>query len=161
LGELAPLSGKCKVRGTISYASQVPWLFSGGTIRQNIVYGLDFNAQRYEKVVTVTSLDVDISRFTLGDQTVVGENGINLSGGQKARINLARCLYVEADVYLLDDPLSAVDTYVGHRIFQTAIREFLDGKIRILVTHHSKFLQFVDNILLMEKESIFHFFSRL
>ena len=89
--------------------------------------------------------------MTYGDETAVGEKGVTLSGGQKARIGLARCLYVEADIYLLDDPLSAVDTHVGHHIFEKAIKKFLAGKICILVTHQLQYLERVDQILVLEK----------
>ena len=110
MNELCPLSGSCRVAGKIAYASQEPWVFSG-TVRQNILCGLDYNVKHYKKVVKVCALEKDFSLFPDGDRTAVGERGVSLSGGQKARINLARALYIDADIYLLDDPLSAVDTH--------------------------------------------------
>lgn len=151
MGELRPLSGQCRVTGKIAYAPQVPWLFSDGNIRQNILCGLDYDAERYKRVLKATALETDLAQLTHGDQTIVGERGVTLSGGQKTRIGLARCLYVDADIYLLDDPLSAVDTRVGHHIFEEAINKFLSGKLRILVTHQLQYLKKVDQILVFEK----------
>lgn len=145
----AYISGSCKVVGKIAYAPQESWIFSG-TIRQNILCGLDYDAQRYKAVVQAAALGKDFSLFPSGDETPVGERGVQLSGGQKARINLARCLYVDADVYLLDDPLSAVDTHVGRHLFDQAIKDFLSQKIRILVTHQLQYLKDVDQILVLK-----------
>ena len=151
LGELKPQSGKCEVFGNIAYASQVPWLFSDATIQQNILCGLDYDAARYKKVIEVTALGTDLILLKHGDQTIIGENGITLSGGQKARISLARCIYVETDVYLLDDPFSAVDSDVGRHIIDFAIHEFLSGKLCIFVTHQLQYLKNVTNILVLHK----------
>ena len=97
------------------------------------------------------ALEKDFTLFPNGDQTAVGDKGISLSGGQKARLNLARALYIDADIYLLDDPLSAVDTHVGRHLFDRAINEFLRDKIRILVTHQLQYLQEVDQILVLKE----------
>jgi len=150
LDELKPQIGKCEVRGTIAYASQSPWLFSDGTIQQNILCGLDYDAQRYKKVIEATALEKDLNLLPHGDQTIVGEKGSTLSGGQKARISLARCIYIEADIYLFDDPFSAVDSDVGSHIKEHVIHQFLRGKIRLFVTHQLKYLQNVDQIFLIE-----------
>lgn len=150
LGELKPMIGVTKVQGRLAYAPQEPWIFSG-TVRQNILCGLIFNVFRYSQVVKAAALESDLSTFPRGDETQVGEKGISISGGQKARIGLARCLYVEADIYLLDDPLSAVDAHVGRHIFDNAINGFLKGKIRVLVTHQLQYLKNVDQILLLER----------
>lgn len=107
LGEITLTEGKVKVNGVMSYASQEAWVF-GSTIRQNILFGQSYDRPRYQKVVKACALQKDFQQFPQGDQTVVGERGSSLSGGQKARINLARTLYRQADIYLLDDPLSAV-----------------------------------------------------
>lgn len=107
LGELKLLHGSTEVKGSISYADQDAWVF-GASVRQNIIFGQKFERQRYQKVVKVCALQKDFKQFPQGDQTIVGERGSSLSGGQKARINLARAVYRQADVYLLDDPLSAV-----------------------------------------------------
>jgi len=139
LNELPPISGTVKVNGKVSYASQEPWVFSA-TIRDNITFGVKFNRTNYNKVVQACALDKasihyslcfpphymvlcfttllqDIDKFENGDLTLVGDRGVTLSGGQKARINLARAVYRDADIYLLDDPLSAVDAAVGTSIF--------------------------------------------
>lgn len=110
LGEISLTEGQIKVNGGVSYASQEAWVF-GATVRQNILFGQPFERQRYQKVVKACALVRDFKQFTQGDQTIVGERGSSLSGGQKARINLARALYRQSDIYLLDDPLSAVGDY--------------------------------------------------
>lgn len=115
LGEINLLQGSVRVKGGISYASQEAWVF-GASVRQNILFGLDYDKQRYQKVVKVCALQKDFKQFPQGDQTVVGERGSSLSGGQKARINLARSVYRQADIYLLDDPLSAVRTQLNFKI---------------------------------------------
>ena len=148
LGELAPLEGSCRTTGKIAYASQEPWIFAG-TICQNILCGLDYDEERYDQVIRASALQWDLHLLPQGDATTVGERGVQLSGGQKARVNLARCLYVEADVYLMDDPLSAVDAHVGRHLFDQAINGFLRNKIRILVTHQLQYLKDVDQILLL------------
>ena len=150
LGELPLSTGNIKVSGKIAYASQDPWI-SSGTIRGNILCGLDYNSKRYQKVIETAALDRDLGVFPQGDQTEVGEKGATLSGGQKARISLARCLYVDADVYLLDDPLSAVDSQVGRHLFDQAINGFLRDKTRILVTHQVHYLNQVDDIVVLQE----------
>ena len=102
LGELPLESGSIKVNGNVSYASQEPWLFSG-TVRQNILFGLPMDRERYKQVVKTCALERDFHLFADGDKTIVGERGVSLSGGQKARISLARAVYRRAEVYLLDD----------------------------------------------------------
>lgn len=149
LQELPLKDGILKVSGKISYASQEPWLFAG-TIRQNILFGLPMDKQRYRTVVKTCALERDFSLFPYGDKTAVGDRGVSLSGGQRARINLARAVYKEADIYLLDDPLSAVDTHVGKQLFQECITGFLKFKIVILVTHQIQHLEKVNNILYLD-----------
>lgn len=95
------------------------------------------------------SLERDLEILPNGDQTIIGERGINLSGGQKARVNLARAIYKEADIYLLDDPLSAVDAHVGKNIFENCIQGYLADKICVLVTHQLQYLKAIENIVLM------------
>nr|XP_023015460.1 probable multidrug resistance-associated protein lethal(2)03659 [Leptinotarsa decemlineata] len=149
LKELPVKSGKLKILGKISYASQDPWLFAA-SVRQNILFGEEFDQERYERVVDVCALSSDFDLLPYGDKTLVGEKGKTLSGGQKARINLARCIYRLADIYLLDDPLSAVDANVGKHLYERCIREFLANKICVLVTHQLQYLKEVDNIIIME-----------
>lgn len=148
LGEVGIDQGEALVHGKVSYASQEPWVFEG-TIRDNIVFVEDYNERRYKKVIKACALERDLELLPRGDLTVVGERGVSLSGGQKARVNLARAVYRKADIYLLDDPLSAVDTHVGKHIFERCIRDFLSNKIRILVTHQVQYLFDVEHLLLM------------
>ena len=117
LQELPLVSGKIEVEGTLSYASQDAWSFND-SVRNNILFGMEFDDKRYQKVVEVCALQRDLKLMPFGDRTLVGEKGVSLSGGQKARINLARAVYRNADICLLDDPLSAVDTAVAEHIFE-------------------------------------------
>lgn len=149
LQELPLVSGTLQINGEISYASQEPWLFAG-TIRQNILFGLPMEKQRYNTVVKKCALERDLSLLPYGDKTLIGDRGISLSGGQRARINLARAVYKQADIYLLDDPLSAVDTHVGKELFKQCITGYLKNKIVILVTHQIQHLQDVHRILYLE-----------
>ncbi|PSN41132.1 Multidrug resistance-associated protein 4 [Blattella germanica] len=153
LGELPLSNGSLSVGGDIAYSSQEPWLFVG-TVRQNILFGLPFNAERYKEVIRVCALKRDLELFPHGDKTIVGERGVSLSGGQRARINLARAVYRSADVYLLDDPLSAVDTHVGKHLFEDCISSFLTNKTRILVTHQLQYLRDADHIVILNNGKI-------
>lgn len=153
LGELAPRSGHYRVKGKLAYAPQEAFVFPA-TVRENILCGLAYDEERYNQVVEACALRRDIASFPGGDETFVGERGICLSGGQKARVNLARALYVEADIYLLDDPLSAVDSKVGRHLFEKAIRGFLRDKIRILVTHQTQYAEEADKVLALNEVKI-------
>ncbi|XP_053685764.1 probable multidrug resistance-associated protein lethal(2)03659 [Sabethes cyaneus] len=148
LGELELDDGRLEISGDISYASQEPWLFEG-SVRNNIVFIEDFNEKRYREVVKVCALEKDFQLLSQGDETIVGERGISLSGGQRARISLARAVYRKADIYLLDDPLSAVDTHVGSHIFEQCIQNYLKDKVCVLVTHQLQYLKDVEHIVLM------------
>ncbi|XP_034942268.1 probable multidrug resistance-associated protein lethal(2)03659 isoform X2 [Chelonus insularis] len=152
LGELPLAEGSIEVRGGLSYAAQEAWVF-GSTVRQNIIFGQPYDRQRYQKVVKVCALLSDFKQFPQGDQTIVGERGSSLSGGQKARINLARAVYRQADLYILDDPLSAVDTHVGKHLFEECLERYLSGKTRILATHQLQYIKDVDGIILLEHGS--------
>lgn len=156
LGELKHTAGKIQIGGKISYASQEPWLFSA-SVRKNILFGEKFDEKRYQKVVTVCELEKDFKQFPVGDKTIIGERGVSLSGGQRARINLARCIYRKVDIYLLDDPLSAVDTHVGKALFNNCINGFLRDKTCILVTHQLHFLQQMPLIIVLSKVSCSEF----
>ncbi|MBA0840427.1 hypothetical protein Goarm_003011, partial [Gossypium armourianum] len=116
LGEIPKLSGTVSVFGSIAYVSQVSWIQSG-TIRNNILYGNPMDADKYDKAIKACALDKDINCFDHGDLTEIGQRGINMSGGQKQRIQLARAVYNDADVYLLDDPFSAVDAHTASVLF--------------------------------------------
>ncbi|XP_026807199.1 probable multidrug resistance-associated protein lethal(2)03659 isoform X1 [Rhopalosiphum maidis] len=153
LRELPLSEGNISVRGVVSYASQEPWLFAG-SVQQNILFGLPMDKERYRKVIKVCALKTDFEQFPYGDRTIVGERGVSLSGGQRARINLARAIYKPADIYLLDDPLSAVDTHVGKHLFEICIKGYLKEKTCILITHQLQYLTKVDQIVLMENANI-------
>lgn len=120
-----------------------------GTIRQNILVGQQMDLERYYRVLRATDLEEDLEKFPLGDLSIIGEGGTSLSGGQKARVNLARCLYIDADIYLLDDPLSAVDVHVGVHIFENAVK-VLQGKICVFVTQQLPSIEETDNILILK-----------
>lgn len=157
LGELVPSSGTIRRSGEVSYASQEPWLFVG-SVRENILFGQPYIRERYREVVRVCALEKDFQLFPYGDKTLVGERGVSLSGGQRARINLARAVYRTAEIYLLDDPLSAVDTHVSKHLFQECITEYLGKKTRILVTHQLQFLNRADYIIVVDDVSITYLF---
>ncbi|XP_076291879.1 putative multidrug resistance-associated protein lethal(2)03659 isoform X2 [Lasioglossum baleicum] len=149
LKELPVNSGTAQINGKIAYASQEPWLFAG-SVRQNILFGKKMDSFRYDRVVKVCQLKRDFSLLPYGDKTIVGERGISLSGGQRARINLARAVYAQADLYLFDDPLSAVDAHVGKHMFEECIERYLRGTTRVLVTHQLQYLRNVDRIIVLK-----------
>uniref|UniRef100_A0A669C2N7 Multidrug resistance-associated protein 4 n=1 Tax=Oreochromis niloticus TaxID=8128 RepID=A0A669C2N7_ORENI len=150
LGELPYDTGTLKIKGQLTYASQQPWVFPG-TIRSNILFGRELNPKKYERVLRVCALKKDLEMFRDGDLTLIGDRGATLSGGQKARVNLARAVYEDADIYLLDDPLSAVDAEVGKHLFDKCICGLLKNKCRILVTHQLQHLRDVDQILVLKE----------
>uniref|UniRef100_A0A8C8HSL0 Multidrug resistance-associated protein 4 n=1 Tax=Oncorhynchus tshawytscha TaxID=74940 RepID=A0A8C8HSL0_ONCTS len=150
LGELPHDKGVLRVKGQLTYASQQPWVFPG-TIRSNILFGKELHPQKYEKVLRACALQRDMELLPDGDLTVIGDRGATLSGGQKARVNLARAVYQDADIYLLDDPLSAVDAEVGRHLFEQCICGILKNKPRILVTHQLQYLQAANQILVLKE----------
>ncbi|KAL7292212.1 hypothetical protein TKK_0014165 [Trichogramma kaykai] len=156
LGEINLVEGSIDVTGKVSYVPQDAWIF-GASVRQNILFGQEFDAKRYKKVIKSCSLSKDFEQFPEGDHTIVGERGSSLSGGQRARINLARSVYREADVYLFDDPLSAVDAHVGKHLFEECISRHLKGKTRILATHQLQFVKDVDGIILLDQGRIAYY----
>ncbi|XP_072387987.1 ATP-binding cassette sub-family C member 4-like isoform X2 [Diabrotica undecimpunctata] len=149
LKEVTVFQGLVQVNGTISYSPQEPWLFEG-SVKQNILFGEPYDPDKYENIIHVCALQRDITLFPSGDETLIEEGGSNLSGGQKARINLARAIYKDADVYLLDDPLSAVDAIVGQQLFNNCICGYLQKKCVVLVTHQVHYLHSTDYIYLIE-----------
>lgn len=120
-----------------------------GTVRSNILFGQPYDRERYRQVVRKCALERDFALLPHGDRTVIGERGASLSGGQRARVGLARACYRKAAIYLLDDPLSAVDTHVSKHLFDQCLRDFLKEKTVILVTHQLQFLQYVDQIVIL------------
>ncbi|KAK2649459.1 hypothetical protein Ddye_016948 [Dipteronia dyeriana] len=148
LGEMHKISGKVRVCGTTAYVAQTSWI-QNGTIQENILFNLPMNREKYREVIKVCCLEKDLEMMEFGDQTEIGERGINLSGGQKQRIQLARAVYQDCDIYLFDDVFSAVDAHTGSDIFKECVRRALKGKTILLVTHQVDFLHNVDLILVM------------
>ncbi|XP_060681943.1 multidrug resistance-associated protein 4 isoform X2 [Hemiscyllium ocellatum] len=150
LGELAKENGILDIKGKVAYCAQQPWVFPG-TVRSNILFGKDYQRTKYENIIAACALKRDLELFQDGDLTQIGDRGVTLSGGQKARINLARSVYQDADIYLLDDPLSAVDAEVGRHLFEQCITGVLKNKPRILVTHQLQYLSAADQILVLKE----------
>uniref|UniRef100_A0AAY5ETV2 ABC-type glutathione-S-conjugate transporter n=1 Tax=Electrophorus electricus TaxID=8005 RepID=A0AAY5ETV2_ELEEL len=150
LGETEKRSGHVTVKGSVAYVPQQAWI-QNTTLRENIVFGQERRESWYHRVLEACALLPDLDVLPGGDATEIGEKGLNLSGGQKQRVSLARAVYRTADVYLLDDPLSAVDPHVGQHIFHKVIgpKGILRDKTRVLVTHALSFLPQVDLILVM------------
>ncbi|KAI4565332.1 hypothetical protein MJT46_009675 [Ovis ammon polii x Ovis aries] len=149
LGELPPSQGKVSVHGRIACVSQLPWMFSG-TVKSNILCGKKYEEERYKEVIRACALEEDLQLLEEGDLTEIGRRGIQLSEGQKARVSLARAVYQDADIYLLDDPLSAVDTGVREHLFEQCVRQALKEKITILVTHQLQHLKYASQILILK-----------
>ncbi|KUI60128.1 Metal resistance protein YCF1 [Cytospora mali] len=152
LGELYKVKGAVTVHGTIAYVAQSPWIMNA-TVKENIIFGYRFDSNFYEKTIKACALLDDFNVLPDGDETVVGERGISLSGGQKARVALARAVYARSDVYLLDDPLSAVDAHVGKHITDNVLgpKGLLATKTRILATNAIPVLGEADNIVMLRE----------
>uniref|UniRef100_A0A672VBH8 ATP binding cassette subfamily C member 3 n=1 Tax=Strigops habroptila TaxID=2489341 RepID=A0A672VBH8_STRHB len=150
LGEMEKLEGEVAVKGSVAYVPQQAWI-QNATLKDNILFGQAPNEQKYQNVLEACALKTDLEVLPGGDQTEIGEKGINLSGGQRQRVSLARAVYSNSDIYLLDDPLSAVDSHVARHIFDKVIGPdgVLKGKTRILVTHGISFLPQVDHIVVL------------
>jgi ATP-binding cassette subfamily C (CFTR/MRP) protein 4 len=140
------IDGNLTIYGKISYASQEPWLFPS-TIKHNILFGEKLNQERYKKVLEICALNQDFKAFSDGDNTLVGDNGVNLSKGQQARVNLARAVYKNAEIYLLDDCLAALDGHVSDYIFKECILNFLKGKLCVFVTNNQDHVPSADRII--------------
>ena len=149
-GEVSVAEGTITWPSSLVYAPQTPWIFSG-TIRQNILFGQPYNETRYFLVVQACALMEDFQKFPKGDETVVAERGVALSGGQRARVSLARAVYMDADLYLLDDPLSAVDTKVSQHIFERCIKGILCNKTRLLTSHQVEHMKEADEVIVLYK----------
>ena len=156
LGEMHKLNyGTININGSTAYIPQQAWI-QNATIRENILFGREYNEKFYNKIVAACSLLPDFYIMPAGDKTEIGEKGINLSGVQKQRISLARALYSNADIYMLDDPLSAVDSHVGKSIFDSVIgpNGMLKDKTRLFVTNSLSFLPQVDQIIMIDDRTI-------
>ncbi|XP_070119026.1 ATP-binding cassette sub-family C member 11 isoform X4 [Equus przewalskii] len=153
LGEMHLQEGLVGVHGSLAYVPQQPWMI-GASIRENILMGVQYDKARYLQVLHCCSLNRDLEILPFGDMTEIGERGLNLSGGQKQRISLARAVYADRDVYLLDDPMSALDNHVAKHVFEECIQKMLRGKSVVLVTHQMQYLEFCDEIILLEDGKI-------
>ncbi|KAH9747858.1 ABC transporter C family member 2 [Citrus sinensis] len=154
LGELPPLKdASVVIRGTVAYVPQISWIFNA-TLRKNILFGSEFDPAKYWKTIDVSALQHDLDLLPDRDLTEIGERGVNISGGQKQRVSMARAVYSNSDVYIFDDPLSALDAHVGRQVFNSCIKEELRGKTRILVTNQLHFLPHVDRIILVSEGMI-------
>ena len=153
MGEIDKLKGSVKLSGSVSYAAQSACVLNA-TVRENILYGNEYDEARYDRVIEACALTEDLKNLSAGDQTQIGEKGISLSGGQKQRVGLARAVYHEADIYLLDDPLSAVDAHTGAHIFTECIDGLLRDKTVILPVHNLSYLERSDYIVSLEDEAI-------
>ncbi|KAF0732486.1 hypothetical protein Ae201684_010475 [Aphanomyces euteiches] len=139
LGEMVKTNGSVFVGGQVAYFSQQPWI-QNTTIRENILFGKPYDRTKYDKVIDACALAKDMASFPAGDRTEIGAKGLNLSGGQKARVSLARACYSDADVFILDSPLSAVDAIVSSEIFRKCFQGLLHHKTVLLVTHNPEII---------------------
>ena len=141
------------IDGIISYASQTPFIINS-TVKDNILFYSKYNEERYRQVIKYCELERDIKILPAGDLTEIGTNGANLSGGQKSRINLARCVYKQADIYLFDDPISSVDSIVYHKILNQLLKNFLKNKTVIFASNDIKYMNYFKKIIFVEKEKV-------
>ena len=155
LGEMEKHRGEARLQGTVAFVPQIPWM-QNATLRDNILFGAPYNPHRYQDVLRACALESDIQILPTGDQTEIGEKGINLSGGQKQRVSLARAVYQDSDVYFLDDTLSAVDAHVGQHIYQEVIgpNGLLKNTTRIFVTHNLNYLSDSNYIAMFDHGTI-------
>ncbi|KAK0424597.1 hypothetical protein QR680_008742 [Steinernema hermaphroditum] len=156
LGEMTKESGSVHVAGSVAYVPQQAWI-QNATLKNNVLFGKPLDEKYYDEVIEACALKPDLEMLAAGDMTEIGERGINLSGGQKQRVSLARAVYSQRDVFLLDDPLSAVDAHVGKHLFERVISSetgLLRGKTRILVTHGVHFLKHCDRVIVLKDGQI-------
>ncbi|XP_006833709.1 PREDICTED: canalicular multispecific organic anion transporter 2 [Chrysochloris asiatica] len=150
LGDMEKLEGKVNVKGSVAYVPQQAWI-QNSTLQENVLFGRTLDPKHYQRALEACALQADLELLPGGDQTEIGEKGINLSGGQRQRVSLARAVYSDADIFLLDDPLSAVDSHVAKHIFDQVIGPdgMLASKTRVLVTHGVSFLPQMDFIIVI------------
>ena len=141
------------IKGKIGYVSQIPWI-QNETIKNNILFFKKYDEERYQKVLEKCQLKYDLDILEGGDLTEIGEKGVNLSGGQKVRVSLARAVYANPDIYLFDDPISALDANIGKKVMNDLIIDYLKNKTRIIVTHALQYLQYMDRIIYMKNGRI-------
>ena len=148
-----PLKEKIRINGSIAYVPQKAWILNE-TVRNNIIFKRKFDEEKYKKVVSICQLNPDFELFKSGDMTQVSDKGGNLSGGQKTRITIARAVYSDADIYLFDDPLSALDSHVGESIFKELIKDYLKDKTVLIVTHALQYIPLMNKVIFIEKGKI-------
>ncbi|XP_045395744.1 ATP-binding cassette sub-family C member 5 isoform X3 [Lemur catta] len=153
LGQMTLLEGSIAISGTFAYVAQQAWILNA-TLRDNILFGKEFDEERYNAVLNSCCLRPDLAILPNSDLTEIGERGANLSGGQRQRISLARALYSDRSIYILDDPLSALDAHVGNHIFNSAIRKHLKSKTVLFVTHQLQYLVDCDEVIFMKEGCI-------
>ncbi len=152
-GDMRKTSGDITMGASRAFCPQYAWI-QNATVRENVLFGKDYNQEWYDKVIDACALRPDLEMLPNGDQTEIGERGITVSGGQKQRLNIARAIYFNSDIVLMDDPLSAVDAHVGRHIFDNAICGLLKDKCRILATHQLHVLSRCDRIIWMQEGHI-------
>jgi ABC-type multidrug transport system fused ATPase/permease subunit len=148
LGDLRCASGVLESAGTMAYVSQQAWI-RNGDVRENVIFGAPVDEARYKRALVAACLAPDLRRLPAGDATEIGERGVNLSGGQKQRLSLARAVYRDADIYLMDDPLSALDNEVGRAVHQRVLLGMLRGKTRVLATHRLEYADSADRVFVI------------
>ena len=136
------------VNGSLAVLPATPWILNK-TVRDNVLFEEPYNEKKYKDVLKYSCLEKDLEVLGNGDMTEIGEKGMNLSGGQKSRIALARALYSNRDIYFMDDTLSAVDVHVGTAIVQECLMKYLEGKTRISITHNWDYLKYVEDVIIM------------
>ena len=156
LNNLDILNGPNKkiiTNGSIAYIPQKAWILND-TMRNNIIFHSPYDKQKYEKIVNICQLKPDFELLKLGDLTTISDKGDNLSGGQKTRLTIARAVYNDADIYLFDDPFSALDAFVGKKIFDNVIKKYLKGKTILVITHALQYLPQMDYVIKMDEGKI-------
>ena len=156
LNNLDILNGQNKkiiLNGSIAYIPQKAWILND-TMRNNIIFNSPYDEQKYDKIVNICQLEPDFELLKLGDLTTISDKGDNLSGGQKTRLTIARAVYSDADIYLFDDPFSALDAYVGKNIFDNVIKKYLKGKTILVITHALQYLPMMDYVIKMNEGKI-------
>lgn len=155
LGEMRKTNGSVSLEGSVAYVAQTAWIFND-TLKNNILFGKEYDEQLYQKAIRVSALEQDLNILPAGDMTAIGEKGINLSGGQKQRVSIARAVYADADVYLMDDPLSALDAHVSGQVFDMCMSNdgVLKDRLRVLVTNQVHILPNCDKIVFLNHGTV-------
>jgi ABC-type multidrug transport system fused ATPase/permease subunit len=155
IGEAAYIAGDVDVNGSLAYVPQDAWIINA-TVRDNIVFGNPWDEKKYRQVLKLAALETDLKILSKGDLTDIGDKGINLSGGQRQRVSIARALYADRDIYVFDDPLSAVDSHVAAHLVENAITKFIkgQGKTGFIITNQIQFLRAADRVVLLKNGTI-------